>query len=128
MPFAVEGGASVTGVLSPLGSAPAVGGGSIRIEPEHVDQAIKIFQDAYDELTVGFNTIFEKLQMQPPGGDPVSADGAQAFNTISLDSSNSAVQSWMGALDQVGQVILQLQNSKQQHLENDMTQATAFRG
>lgn len=68
---------------------PTGGSSSFRVSPDNVLQAHKIMQDAVHRLTEQLRPLTRDLRLEQMGGDPVSAEAANAFTHRMRDSADS---------------------------------------
>ncbi|MCP2262096.1 hypothetical protein LX15_005828 [Streptoalloteichus tenebrarius] len=101
MPF-VWGGAEAAGSS---GGANRV----LRIEPDHVEEALAVFRRALDELEPTIAKARRGFRMIPPGADPVSVDAAAAISGRGLDGPNPVLRAWEGAVAQIRSIVDQLE-------------------
>lgn len=109
------------------GSSPVAPGasGQLRIEPDQLDAAIQIFQNALASVETEVMNARYTLSAEAPANDDVSVNAAHAFNRLGYENANSALAAWEGCVAQLRSVIEQLEAAKQANVNAD-TSNSAF--
>jgi hypothetical protein len=93
--------------------------GILRIEPDQVDAAIKVFRDAVYKLERRVRQAQEEVRADPMAEDLVSQPAAAAFNHASLSGPRAAIAAWTGAVKELESIVRQLQVSKESMVRTD---------
>lgn len=101
----------------------AGGAGILRIEPNQVDAAIAVFQDALNKLEDRITQARAEIRAQAMAADRVSTPAAYAFNDASLSGPGAAIAAWTGATREFQSIIDQLRASKNANVTTDDTVA-----
>lgn len=104
----------------------AGGAGILRIEPNQVDAAIAVFQDAVDKLKHKVRQAQEEIRANPMAHDRVSGPAATAFNHASMTGPGAAIAAWTGAVEEFESIIEQLRAAKEANTMTDATAAQPF--
>lgn len=100
--------------------------GRLRIEPDQLDAAIAVFQEALDTVEREIMWARESLDAIPLARDTVSNDAAAAFNGVGYINDNSALRAWEGAVVQLRSIIDQLRASRHAITRTDEALTTDF--
>jgi hypothetical protein len=111
---------------APTGPASTGPAGILRIDPDRVDDAINVFQGAVDKLELRVQDAAEQIKAKPMAVDGVSEPAAAAFNHASLSGKGAAIEAWMGAVEQLRLIIVQLKAQKVTNLRVDDAVAQPF--
>jgi hypothetical protein len=125
---AVSGAAAVTADAAAQAAAPMTAGpaGRLRIEPDQVDAAIKVFQDALNKLENKVAQAKAQIRADAMAMDRVSQPAAEAFNHASVGGPGAAIAAWTGAVDELRSIIAQLTAAKETHVNTDNAVAQPF--
>jgi hypothetical protein len=127
VPFFAGIGQSIGTVVDNVAAAMPTAGGRLRIEPDQLDGAIAVFQEALDTLAGEVERARTELQAMPPANDDVSRDAANAFNRLGYVNENSAVMAWQGAVEQLESIVEQLKAAKEAIVRADTGNVSNFR-
>ena len=100
--------------------------GVLRIEPDQVDAAIGIFEDALEKLRLKVEQARNQVLANPMAEDGVSQPAAAAFNRASFDGPGAATAAWSGAVDELESIIRQLRASKEAIVQADEILSNSF--
>lgn len=114
----------VTDAAAAASAAP--GRGILRIEPDQVDAAIGVFQNALDKLQEKVDRAISQIEAQPPAQDLVSQPAAAAFNNAARAGSGGAVQVWKAAVAELEAIIAQLKKAKETNVATDLAESQPF--
>lgn len=103
---------------------PAAGGGVLRLEPDQLDAAISVFEDALDSLELPVSMAKQSLTPGSTADDIVSREAAMGFGR----AADPAVRAWSAAIDEIRSVIEQIQRAKQSQLDADAAGAASLPG
>ena len=101
------------------GSASTGAAGILRIDPNQVDAAINLFEDAVQKLKQKVKQAQKEIRANPMAEDLVSQPAAAAFNHASLGGPGAAIAAWTGAVEELGSIIRQLRASKEANVRTD---------
>ena len=105
-----------TGIGQPVNAvdpgATSGANGRLRIDPNQLDAAIAVFQDALNTVESEVMWARQSMDARRLADDQVSGDVVDAFNRIGYKNDNSAVVAWEGAVVQLRSVVQQLQAAK----------------
>lgn len=101
------------------GPTPTGAAGRLRIEPDQVDAAINIFEDAVEKLMHKVVQAREKIKANPMAADQVSQPAAAAFNHASFAGPGAAIAAWTGAMTELESILRQLRASKEAVVQAD---------
>ena len=121
--YAIDDAAAATQALGPASTGAA---GILRIEPDQVDAAINVFQDAVDKLQRKVFRAKEEIRANPMAADEVSRPAAAAFNSASFDEPRAALDVWTGAVAELESIIQQLQAQKEEILQAEHAASQTF--
>lgn len=122
---AVSGAAAASAEAAMQAGAPMTTGpsGRLRIEPDQVDAAIRVFQDALDKLESKVAKAKEQIRADAMAMDRVSQPAAAAFNHASTAGPGAAIAAWTGAVQELRSIVQQLEAAKKTHITTDNTVA-----
>jgi len=100
--------------------------GVLRIEPDQVDAAINVFEDALDKLKQRVVWAQAEIKANPMAQDQVSQPAAAAFNHASFDGPGAAIAAWTGAVAELESIIRQLRASKETIVQAEEVVSQSF--
>jgi hypothetical protein len=109
------------------GDATAGPGGWLRVEPDQLDGAIAVFQDALHILEREVGEAMYAIEARPPAADAVSREAVEVFNQRGYRSADSAVAAWRGAVGELRRIVEQLTAAKRAVMAADAGNAASFR-
>jgi outer membrane murein-binding lipoprotein Lpp len=118
--------ANAHAAASTSGPTFAGGAGVLRIEPDQVDAAIQIFQDALNKLEDKVTQARAQIRAEAMAADQVSTPAAAAFNDASDGGPGAAISAWTGAVREMQAIIEQLKAAKEANVHTDETVAQPF--
>jgi len=99
----------------------------LHVEPEQLDGSIAVFREAWLRLAGEVSVAREAITARAPGKDVVSGNAADAFNRVTVENKNSALDVWERAVTELGSIIRQLEEAKRGLVEADVSNVSSFK-
>lgn len=100
--------------------------GKLRIEPDQVDAALKVFEDAVDKLDIKVRQARSQIRTEATALDRVSRPAAEAFNHASMGGPSTAIAVWTKAVEEMRSIVAQLKAAKETNVNTDNAMAQPF--
>jgi len=119
-----------TGIGQPVNAvdpgATSGANGRLRIDPDQLDAAIAVFQDAHDSVEGEVRRAVGDIRAMALAQDQVSNDAVNAFNRMSCDNIDSAIAAWEGAVRELRSIVQRLRETRQAIVEADASNVSNF--
>jgi len=127
VPFYAGAGQQVNAVVGGAGPVTTSLSGRLHVEPEQLDGSIAVFREAWLRLAGEVSVAREAITARAPGKDVVSGNAADAFNRVTVENKNSALDVWERAVTELGSIIRQLEEAKRGLVEADVSNVSSFK-